>query len=227
MGFEIAIDGPGGSGKSTIAKRLAAKLGFVYIDTGAMYRAVALFCNENGIEWSDRAAVEAALDDIQIDIKYVDGAQRVMLNGEDVTQRLRTAECGKGSSSVAVHGKVREQLVRLQRQLAQDNDVVMDGRDIATHVLPNAGVKIYLDASVEIRTQRRCNELAELGLAFDTIKIRQEIIDRDFRDTNRELSPLKKADDAVLIDASGLSPDEVEAAILEVIVEKRKDWSVR
>lgn len=222
MGFEIAIDGPGGSGKSTIAKRLAMELGFVYIDTGAMYRAVALYCTEKGIAWSDEAAINSALDDIQIDIKYVENTQRVILNGEDVTLRLRTAECGKGSSAVAVYGKVRERLVSLQRQLAQNNDVVMDGRDIGTHVLPNADVKIYLDASVEVRTKRRCNELGDLCLEYDPEKIRQEIIARDFNDTNRKISPLKKADDAILIDASELSVDEVEKEILAAVYKKER-----
>lgn len=221
MGFEIAIDGPGGSGKSTIAKNLAMKLGFVYIDTGAMYRAVALYCTENGIDWSDGTSVEAAMDNIQIDIEHAGGAQRLILNDRDVTQELRTAECGKGSSAVAVHAGVRERLVSLQRQLARDNNVVMDGRDIGTHVLPGADVKVYLDASVEVRAQRRCNELAGLGLEFDADKIKQEIIDRDFNDTNRKISPLKKAADAMLIDASRLSVGEVEDIILAAVNDKR------
>ena len=214
--FAIAIDGPAGAGKSTIAKLLAKKYQFVYVDTGAMYRVVALHGLRLGLDLDDEAVVSGYVNKLDIVLRYVDGVQQVFLDEENVTEAIRTAEAGAGASRVAAHAAVREKLVDMQRQMAAQTSVVMDGRDIGTHVLPNAQVKIYLDASAETRAWRRCNELEGLQLAADYDTIKFELEKRDAYDMNREISPLRQAADAVRIDTSDMTMDEVVAAICAV-----------
>lgn len=214
--FSIAIDGPAGAGKSTIAKAVAKNLGFVYVDTGAMYRAMGLYCTRNNIDPSDEKAVYAALDDMDVSITYIDGTQVVMLNKENVNGLIRTPEIGSAASSVSVHKLVREKMVKLQQALALKENVVMDGRDIATAVLPNAQVKIYLDADVEVRAKRRYDELVEKGESCDLSKLIEEVKERDYRDMHRENSPLVKAEGATVIDSSYMSIDEVVDEVMKL-----------
>ena len=216
MGFAIAIDGPAGAGKSTVAKMLAQTLGFIYVDTGAMYRAVALYGLRQSLDLDDEKAVCGVMDALEIVIRHMQGEQHIFLNGEDVSLALRTAEAGAGASRVAVYAPVREKLVELQRRMADTSDVVMDGRDIGTHVLPRAQVKIYLDASVETRAKRRCAELEGLQLPFDYDTIQFDLQKRDAYDMNREISPLRQADDAVHIDTGDMAPHDVVEAICAV-----------
>ena len=218
----IAIDGPAGAGKSSIAKALSKRLGYIYIDTGAMYRAVALFFVENNVKDSTDSRIESLLDKLEISIKYEDGAQKVILNGEDVTGKLRLEEIGKLASKFSAIGSVREKLVALQRKLAQKENVVMDGRDIGTVVLPNADLKIYLSASSKVRAERRYLELLEKGHTdLDINEIEDEIIKRDEADMNREISPLKQADDAYYLDSSDMTLEEVVSKILSMVKEER------
>lgn len=221
MAFNIAIDGPAGAGKSTIAKTLAKELGFVYVDTGAMYRAMAYFFLRQGIDKDDEAGITAAVDRADVTIRYEDGAQQVYLNGENVTGSLRTEQVGNMASATSVYPDVRKKLVALQQKLAETTDVIMDGRDIGTCVLPNAQVKIYLTASVKTRAMRRYTELIDKGEAADLEKIAADIEERDYRDMNREMSPLRQAKDAVLVDSSEMSIDEVVSAIRQIAAEKR------
>jgi len=218
----IAIDGPAGAGKSSIAKALSKRLGYIYIDTGAMYRAVALFFVENNVSDGTDSRIESLLDKLEISIKYEDGAQKVILNGEDVTGKLRLEEIGKLASKFSAIGSVREKLVALQRKLAQKENVVMDGRDIGTVVLPNADLKIYLSASSKVRAKRRYLELLEKGQTdLDINEIGDEIIKRDEADMNREISPLKQADDAYYLDSSDMTLEEVVSKILSMVKEER------
>ena len=218
----IAIDGPAGAGKSSIAKALSKRLGYIYIDTGAMYRAVALFFVENNISDGADSRIESLLDKLEISIKYEDGAQKVILNGEDVTDKLRLEEIGKLASKFSAIGSVREKLVALQRKLAQKENVVMDGRDIGTVVLPNADLKIYLSASSKVRAKRRYLELLEKEHTdLDINEIEDEIIKRDEADMNREISPLKQADDAYYLDSSDMTLEEVVSKILSMVKEER------
>ena len=218
----IAIDGPAGAGKSSIAKALSKRLGYIYIDTGAMYRAVALFFVENNISDGTDSRIESLLEKLEISIKYEDGAQKVILNGEDVTGKLRLEEIGKLASKFSAIGSVREKLVALQRKLAQKENVVMDGRDIGTVVLPNADLKIYLSASSKVRAKRRYLELLEKGYTdLDINEIEDEIIKRDEADMNREISPLKQADDAYYLDSSDMTLEEVVSKILSMVKEER------
>ena len=218
----IAIDGPAGAGKSSIAKALSKRLGYIYIDTGAMYRAVALFFLENDVKDGTDSRIESLLEKLEISIKYEDGAQKVILNGEDVTGKLRLEEIGKLSSKFSAIGSVREKLVALQRKLAQKENVVMDGRDIGTVVLPNADLKIYLSASSKVRAKRRYLELLEKGHTdLDINEIEDEIIKRDEADMNREISPLKQADDAYYLDSSDMTLEEVVSKILSMVKEER------
>ena len=218
----IAIDGPAGAGKSSIAKALSKRLGYIYIDTGAMYRAVALFFVENNVSDGTDSRIESLLEKLEISIKYEDGAQKVILNGEDVTGKLRLDEIGKLASKFSAIGSVREKLVALQRKLAQKENVVMDGRDIGTVVLPNADLKIYLSASSKVRAKRRYLELLEKGHTdLDINEIEDEIIKRDEADMNREISPLKQADDAYYLDSSDMTLEEVVSKILSMVKEER------
>ena len=216
MAFNVAIDGPAGAGKSTIAKAVAAKKGYVYVDTGAMYRAMALFFIRSGVAANDEKAVASMVDDIKVSIKYENGQQHVILNDEDVTGLIRTEEVGNMASATSVYGPVRTKLVALQQELAKTTDVIMDGRDIGTVVLPDADVKIFLTASVECRAKRRYDELVAKGQDADFDQIAKDIEERDYRDSHREISPLKQADDAILVDSSDMTIDEVVSTIINL-----------
>ncbi|MCL2620511.1 MAG: (d)CMP kinase [Defluviitaleaceae bacterium] len=219
--MQIAIDGPSASGKSTVAKALAQRLGYIYIDSGAMYRACGLFATRQGISLDNEQAVVDAVANIVLDIKYINGSQHIFLNNDDVTTDVRTAEAGAGASAVARFPKLREKIVEMCRRMAQGQNIIMDGRDIGTVVFPDADVKIYLDASVEARAKRRVEELAEMGQPTDFEDISLQITQRDHQDMNREASPLKVADDAVIIDTSCLSKEETLEAIIKVINERK------
>ena len=212
--FSIALDGPSGAGKSTVAKICAERLGFAYIDTGAMYRAFAYFCLENGVDTEDELIIEKAVQTVDIEVRFVDGKQKVYSGGIDVTQAIRTQEIAENASRVSSVAAVRKWLVDMQRELAKGNNVIMDGRDIGTVVLADSPLKIYLDAGSEIRARRRTNELISLGKPADFETVHKEVVDRDYRDMNRESAPLKKADDAVVIISDNMSADEVCQVIL-------------
>ncbi|MBQ1547993.1 MAG: (d)CMP kinase [Lachnospiraceae bacterium] len=217
MGYNIAIDGPAGAGKSTIAKRLAKELNFIYVDTGAMYRGIALYMIRKGIDPRDEAAVSAAVPEAKVTIKYEDGVQKIILNGEDVSGLIRTEEVSFAASTTSAFKAVRAKLLDLQRDLARENDVIMDGRDIGTTILPNADVKVYLTASVETRAKRRYDELIEKGESHDLKKIEEDIRLRDEQDMTREISPLKKAEDAIEVDSSNMTIDEVVETIKSLV----------
>ena len=217
MSFNIAIDGPAGAGKSTIAKKLAKDLGYIYVDTGAMYRAMAYYFLQNQIAPDDLEGITDACKNVEISIEYVNGEQCVILNGENVNGVIRTEEVGNMASATSIYPVVREKLVELQQQLAKKADVIMDGRDIGTVVLPKADVKIYLTASSKVRAERRYKELQEKGVECNLEDIEKDIIDRDYRDMHREVSPLKQAIDAVLLDSSTLDIDGVVEKMKEVI----------
>ena len=221
MSYTIAIDGPAGAGKSTIAKKVAKELSFIYVDTGAMYRAMGLYFLRKGIAPEDAAAIEAACDEIQVSIRYENGEQQVLLNGENVSAEIRKEEVGNMASKTSVNGKVREKLVALQRELAKKENVVMDGRDIGTQVLPDATAKIYLTASSAERARRRYLELQQKGTPGILEEIEADIIERDHRDMTREISPLRQAEDAVLVDASHMTINEVAAAVISEFEKKR------
>ena len=216
MSNAIAIDGPAGAGKSTIAKLVAKRLGFIYVDTGAMYRAMALYMIKNGISAEESEKISSTCRSADITIKHENGEQVVYLNGENVNGLIRTEEVGNMASASSVNKDVREKLVELQQKLAATTDVVMDGRDIGTVVLPDARLKIYLTASSEVRAKRRFKELTEKGIECDIKVIEQDIIDRDYRDMHREISPLKQADDAVYLDSSDMTIEEVAEKIMEL-----------
>lgn len=220
MSFNIAIDGPAGAGKSTIAKQLAKELSFIYVDTGAMYRSMALYFMRNGIAKEDEAAISDACKTVEVSIAYENGEQQVLLNGENVSKEIRKEEVGKMASATSVYKEVRTKLVELQQKLAADKDVIMDGRDIGTCVLPNAQVKIYLTASVETRAERIYQELQEKGAACDLEVIKKDIADRDYQDMHREISPLKQAEDAILVDSSDMGIEEVVETIKNIYREK-------
>ncbi len=213
--FSIAIDGPAGAGKSTIAKAAAAKLGLIYVDTGAMYRAMALYFLRQGIGAKEEEKISEACSQVEVTIRYENGSQKVILNGEDVTGLIRTEEVGNMASNTSIYLPVRQKLVELQRNLAKTADVIMDGRDIGTCVLPDAQCKIYLTASSQVRAKRRYLELKEKGIGCNLDEIEQDIIERDYRDMHREHSPLKQAQDAVLLDSSFMTPEEVVEEIIE------------
>ena len=212
MSHNVAIDGPAGAGKSTIAKRIARRLGYIYVDTGAMYRAMAYYLIQNQVDAADQEAIAAACQHADISICYQDGEQVVLLNGENVNAYLRTEAVGNMASVSSVVPEVRKKLVELQQKLARETDVVMDGRDIGTVVLPDADVKVYLTASVETRAKRRFLELQEKGEPADLAKIAADIEDRDYRDMHRDISPLRQAEDATLVDSSDMTIDQVVAA---------------
>ena len=213
MGYNVAIDGPAGAGKSTIAKLVAEKKGYIYVDTGAMYRGLAIHFLDKGIQAEETEKVIEACKDADVKIQYENGTQQVYLNGTNITGRLRDEAVGKMTSKCSVIPKVREKLLDLQRDLARTQDVIMDGRDIGTCVLPGADVKVYLTASVETRAKRRYDELMAKGERCDLDELARDIKERDFRDMNRETAPLKKAEDAVLIDSSDMTIEEVVEAI--------------
>lgn len=217
MSINIAIDGPAGAGKSTIAKLIAAKKGYIYVDTGAMYRAMALFLLREGVDPKDTAAIDAKCQEADITIGYEDGAQIVYLNGENVNGCIRTEEVGRMASVSSPNPNVRRKLVELQQKLAADTDVVMDGRDIGTCVLPNAQVKVYLTADSHERALRRYHELTDRGEQCNLDVIERDIIERDRQDMTREISPLKQAEDAVLVDSSHMTVAEVADAIISLI----------
>ncbi|MFG6332021.1 MAG: (d)CMP kinase [Lachnospiraceae bacterium] len=215
-GYNIAIDGPAGAGKSTIAKRIAEEMGFIYVDTGAMYRAMALYLIRRGIAPDDTERISGLCKEADISIEYRDGEQTVLLDGENVNAYLRTEEVGNMASRSSAVPAVREKLVELQQKLAAKADVVMDGRDIGTVVLPDADVKIYLTATSAARAKRRYLELQEKGEQAELSQIEQDIIERDYRDMHREHSPLRQAEDAVLVDSSELTINEVVERIREL-----------
>ena len=216
MSHNVAIDGPAGAGKSTIAKRIARRLGYIYVDTGAMYRAMAYYLIQNQVDAADKEAIAAACQHADISICYQDGEQVVLLNGENVNAYLRTESVGNMASVSSVVPEVRKKLVELQQKLARETDVVMDGRDIGTVVLPDADVKVYLTASVETRAKRRFLELQEKGEPADLAKIAADIEDRDYRDMHRDISPLRQAEDATLVDSSNMTIEQVVERILEL-----------
>lgn len=217
--ISVAIDGPSGAGKSSLAKRLAADLGYVYVDTGAMYRSIGLYAVRQGADLQDAAAVAALLPQIQLDIRLEDGTQHVYLNGEDVSEAIRAEEIGMAASAVSAHPAVRAFLLDTQRGLAANQNVLMDGRDIGTVVLPHATVKIFLTASAEARAQRRCKELQGKGQPADFATVLADIRQRDDQDTNRAVAPLRQAEDAIRVDTSDIDFDQSFAVLKRTILE--------
>lgn len=209
MGYNIAIDGPAGAGKSTIARLVAKEKGFIYVDTGAMYRALAVYFLDRGIAPEDTCKIAEVCKSAHVSIQHEEGVQQVYLNGVNVTGRIREEEVGNMASKSSSVPEVRAQLLQLQRDLARESDVVMDGRDIGTNILPNADVKIYLTASVETRAKRRYLELEEKGEICSLEEIKRDIEERDERDMNRQIAPLKKAEDAIVVDSSNMAIGEV------------------
>ena len=215
--FSVAIDGPAGAGKSTIAKAAAQRLGFVYVDTGALYRTVALYMLDHGIDIHDPAAVEAVLPRITVDIAYSDAGQQVFLCGENVTGRIRTEEVSAATAVCAALPAVRAFLLELQRSIARESDVLMDGRDIGTVVLPSADVKIFITASPEIRARRRFEELVNKGVETDFDQVLVDLNRRDWQDSHRAVAPLKMADNAVLLDTSELDFEQSVQAVMDLV----------
>lgn len=218
--FNVAIDGPAGAGKSTVARRAAAELGFVYVDTGAIYRAVALAVLDEKIDSADEAAVASLLKNTTVKLQWEQGVQHLLLNGADVTDRLRSPEVSDASSRVSAFSAVRQFLLETQREVARQQSVIMDGRDIGTVVLPNAQVKIYLTASSATRADRRCKELREKGLEAAYKDVLRDIEERDYRDMHRKLAPLRRAEDAVLLDTSALTLTQSIEEAVRIIREK-------
>lgn len=222
MGFNIAIDGPAGAGKSTIARRTAQELSFIYVDTGALYRALAVFLVDEGVSPEDTEKVKEAIKSVKVSIAYENGEQQVLVNGKNVTDRLRAESVGNMASTISAIPAVRAALLDLQRDLAKAHDVLMDGRDIGTNVLPDAELKIYLTASVETRAERRYRDLQEKGVEKPLSEIKKEIEERDHRDMTRAIAPLKQAEDAVYLDTSHMNIDEVVEAIRKLYRERKK-----
>lgn len=220
MAINIAIDGPAGAGKSSTAKLVAKKLGYIYVDTGALYRAVGLYSIRKGIDTKDAERVIATLPDVKVELKFVEGSQHVFLNGEDVSDAIRSPEASMGASNVSAIPRVREFLFELQRSIAAENDCIMDGRDIGTVVLPNADVKIFLTASAEERAKRRYKEMLEKGEKVDFDEILEDINKRDYQDSHREIAPLRQADDAVFVDNGGYNLESGAEYLLKIIEEK-------
>lgn len=220
MAINVAIDGPGGAGKSTISKRAAKELGFLYVDTGALYRAVGLNAMRTGADLNDTESIEKSLDGISVDLKYENGEQAVLLNGENVSSLIRTPEASMAASAVSAVPAVRKFLFSLQQNIAAKNNCIMDGRDIGTVVLPNAQVKIFLTASPEERAMRRYKELVEKGENVEYENVLAELKQRDYNDSHRALAPLKPAEDSVLVDTTGLNLEESVEKIIKMIKEK-------
>ncbi len=220
--ISIAIDGPSGAGKSTIAKAVSKKLGFIYVDTGALYRSIGLYVLNCGKDTANREEVKALLPEIDVKIRYVDGTQHVYLNEEDVSDAIRKPPVSMAASNVSAHPEVRAFLLDLQRKFAEENNVIMDGRDIGTVVLPNADIKIFLTATAEERANRRYKELIEKGENVDYDQILEEIKQRDYNDSHRAVAPLKQADDAVLADTTGCELHEAIEKLLSIIENKMK-----
>ena len=218
--ISVAIDGPSGAGKSTLAKRLAKELGYLYVDTGAMYRSIGLYALRQGVDPKDEAAVTALLPQIQIELRYVNGAQRVLLCGEDVSEAIRAENVGMATSAVSAHPPVRAFLLELQRGMARTHDILMDGRDIGTVILPGATVKIFLTASAEARADRRLKELQEKGVATDYETVLEDIRQRDYQDSHRATAPLRQAEDAVLVDTSDMDLEQSFQAMKSVILSR-------
>mgnify|MGYP003294604181 FL=1 len=223
MSFKIAIDGPSSSGKSTLAKRIAKELNFTYIDTGAMYRAMGYYLLSNNLDLNDIDVVNNNVNNVSIEINYVDGVQHVLLNGEDISGFIRKEEVGNAGSIISTYQCVREKLVEMQQEMAKVQSVVMDGRDIGTVVLPDAEVKIYLNADCHERAIRRHQELLEKGINKELDDVEKDLQERDYRDMNRANSPLKKANDATEIDSTNMSIDDVVEKVLIIVKEKRGD----
>lgn len=222
MAINIAIDGPAGAGKSSTAKLIAKKLGYIYVDTGALYRTVGLYSIRKGTDTKDAEKVIATLPDVKVELKFIDGLQHVFLNGEDVSDAIRTPEASMGASNVSAIPKVREFLFDLQRSIAANNNCIMDGRDIGTVVLPNADVKIFLTASVEERANRRYKEMLEKGESADYNDILEDIKKRDYQDSHREIAPLRQADDAIFVDNGGYDLESGTEYLLGIIKEHLK-----
>ena len=216
----IAIDGPAGAGKSSLSKAVSAALGYIYVDTGALYRAVGLHMLRHGIDPKDADAVCAALSDVRVSLRFVDGQQRVFLGEEDVSDAIRTPDASMAASNVSAFPPVRDFLFSLQRDIAAQNNCIMDGRDIGTVVLPDAGVKVFLTASAETRADRRCKELVDKGIPTPYEDVLADIVQRDYNDSHRAVAPLRQADDAVLLDTSELDFDAAFAALMDIIKEK-------
>ncbi len=219
--FSIAIDGPAGAGKSSIAKTVSQRLNAIYLDTGAMYRTMALYMNQNNIQSND--AIAAAVNDVNIKVEFINGQQYMILDGTDVTGAIRSAEISMMASRVASVPEVRERLVALQREIAENHSVVMDGRDIGTKVLPNATLKIFLTASCEVRAERRFKEMREKNPEITYESVLEDIIKRDYNDSHREASPMVQAEDAVRVDTSDMTPEQVVARIIELLNSKGGD----
>ncbi len=218
--ISVAIDGPAGAGKSTIAKLAAKKLNFIYVDTGALYRTLGLAGAESKADIHDDSQLEKLLQSSRVELKYSSSEQRVLLNGEDVSEKIRSSEMGAAASEISAIPRVREHLLDMQRDMAKSNNVIMDGRDIGTVVLPNADVKIFLTASPECRARRRLRDLEEKGEAVDYDEVLQMIIKRDYQDSHRETAPLKPADDSILIDTTELDLEQSADKIISVIAER-------
>ena len=223
MSFKIAIDGPSSSGKSTLAKKVASSLNYVYIDTGAMYRAMGYYFLKNNLDLNDEEVVNSNVNNVSIVINYIDGVQQVLLNDEDVSKFIRKEEVGSAGSVISTYKLVREKLVEMQQKMAEVQSVVMDGRDIGTVVLPNAELKIYLNADCHERAIRRHKELLERGIDKSLEDVENDLKERDYRDMNRENSPLKKADDAIEIDSTHMEIDEVVERVLNIVRERQGD----
>lgn len=223
MSFNIAIDGPSSAGKSTLAKGVARELGFIYVDTGAMYRAVGLYMLNNSIDINNEESVSLAVEDINIYIKYINGVQQIILNNENVTDKIRKEEVGHSASVTSGYKGVREKLLYLQRDLAKKQDVVMDGRDIGTNILPNAQIKIFLEANPHIRAIRRQKELLEKGIHKSVSEVEKDLEERDYRDSHRENNPLSQARDAILIDCTSMTIEEEIDKIVSIYQELKEE----
>ena len=218
--YNIAIDGPAGAGKSTIAREVARRLRFVYVDTGAMYRAIALYFSRKGMDLGDEKEISREVSRVEVSLAYDNGIQQVLLNGENVSSLIRTPQVGAAASVTSAYPAVREKLTQLQKELAKRENIIMDGRDIGTCVLPHADLKVHLTASAEVRAKRRYEELQEKGETADLASIEEEIKERDYRDMHREISPLTKAEDAVLVDTSSMTIEEVVECLMTLAEER-------